>query len=460
MDVEVQEDGLPAAREGVLRAAEDESLRDLADFGGVHAAEVGGVHDVDVREAERARVVGLHGRDEGVQVRRQHVRAVGGGALVVEVVEAAQAVLLDVLDGVGGAVDAVRVAEVVEVDRARVVRRLQVLREDRVQRPLLEHQLRDAQLHRLGIVVDDVAVLLALGVHQAVDELARDAVHREVAQLVAVATEGKLVVQQLAYEVAVDAVDAARDDLVLDRLRDVEGDFLVEVRVAAEGVDQLLAVPGHRVALVGGLDEQEAGVGQVHGLAVAGAGAALADADALAGELAVLAVALVGGDDGGVPLLGQHDLDEVLHVLDARDLAAFRVGRDEVLALGVEQLRDDQVRQLLRHVRADLHVVAARDFLRRAGNRLHDLVAPERHHHPVALHEAVEHLHRLPVHHRAHVVFSFACLKSQHRRAPVLPRGEPGGAATGACIGFSGLPLNAHFPLDAKKPTHHHMMWL
>ena len=38
-----------------------------------------------------------------------------------------------------------RIAQVVQVDRAGVVRALQVRREDRVQRPLLEHQLRDAR---------------------------------------------------------------------------------------------------------------------------------------------------------------------------------------------------------------------------------------------------------------------------------------------------------------------------
>ena len=389
VDVEVEEDRLAAARERVLGAAEDEALGDLANFLGALAAQIGRKHDVDVGQAEGAGVVGLHRGHERVQVAGQHVGARGGRAVVVEVVQPAQAVLLDVFDRVRRTVDAVRIAQVVQVQRAGVVRVLEVGGEDRVQRPLLEHQLRDAQLDGLGVVVDDVAVLEALRVHQPVHELPRHAVDRQVAQLVAVAAQRQLVVEQLADQRAVHAAHAAGDDLVFHRLGDVERDLFVQVGVAHERVDEFLAVPRQRAAARDGFHQQHAGVGEVHGL-VAVVLVLVAHADALAGQLAVLAEALVGGDDRRVALLGQHDLDQVLHVLDVRNAAAVFVGRDMVLAVRIGKLLDDEFGHLLGHRLPGFDVIAPVHFVGGPADRQHDFVAPERHHHPIPLAEPVE----------------------------------------------------------------------
>jgi len=42
----------------------------------------------------------------------------------------------------------------------------------------------------------------------------------------------------------------------------------------------------------------------------------VADADMLARLLPQFAIPFVGRDDGGVALLGQHHLDQILHIFD------------------------------------------------------------------------------------------------------------------------------------------------
>ena len=94
---------------------------------------------------------------------------------------------------------------------------------------------------------------------------------------------------------------------------------------------QLLAVPGQR-ACSRATDSTSSMLASVTSTACRRRVAVAAHADALARQLAVLAVALVGGDDRRVALLGQHDLDQVLHVLDVRNAPAVLVGGDVVFA--------------------------------------------------------------------------------------------------------------------------------
>ena len=77
VDVEIEEQGLAAAREGILRAIEDQFLRHLPQMLVVHADQVGGVEDVDVGDAKRAGVVRLHRRQEGVEMAGEHRGAAG-----------------------------------------------------------------------------------------------------------------------------------------------------------------------------------------------------------------------------------------------------------------------------------------------------------------------------------------------------------------------------------------------
>ncbi len=177
MNVEIEENGLPAARKRILGRAENQALRHLAHFGRACAAQIRRKHDVDVGQPERAGIISLHRGQKGVQMARQHVGAVRRRALVVEVVQPAQPVFFHVFHGVGRAVHAVGIAEIVQMNRARVVRVFEIGGKNGIKRPLLEHQLGDAQLHGFGVVVDDVAVFKALGIHQPIHVLARNAIH-------------------------------------------------------------------------------------------------------------------------------------------------------------------------------------------------------------------------------------------------------------------------------------------
>ena len=176
VDVEIQKQRLAAAGERVLRTVENQFLRHLVHLLFVHADQIRRVEDVDVRDAQRARVVCLHGREERVQMARQDGRAARGIRFRVQIRQIAQTIFLDVFNGMGGAIDAVRIAQIVQMDGARVMSVLHIRREDRLKAPLLQDQFRDAQIHRLRIVRDDVAVFLRFLVHQVFDELARNMV--------------------------------------------------------------------------------------------------------------------------------------------------------------------------------------------------------------------------------------------------------------------------------------------
>ena len=60
MNVKVEEQRLSAAGEGILRSVENQLLRHLLELLFVHADEERGIQDVDVGDAERAGIVGLH----------------------------------------------------------------------------------------------------------------------------------------------------------------------------------------------------------------------------------------------------------------------------------------------------------------------------------------------------------------------------------------------------------------
>ena len=92
------------------------------------------------------------------------------------------------------------IAQVVEVDGAGVVGGLHLGGEDRVKTPLLQDQLRNRKIHRLGVVVDDVAVLVRLGVHQVLDELPGNRIHRQVAKTADISVGLEDVVHHLANQ--------------------------------------------------------------------------------------------------------------------------------------------------------------------------------------------------------------------------------------------------------------------
>ncbi len=283
-----------------------------------------------------------------------------------------------------------RIAQVVQVNRPGVMRLLQVRRENSIQRPLLQHQLSDAQLHRLGVVIDDIAVLEALGIHQPVHKLTRHAIDRQVAQLVAIATQRQFIVQHFADQRAVHTVHTAGDDLVLDRLGDVQRHLPIQIGVLHQRVDQFLAIPRQRTAPDHIVNHQHARIRQVHRLAVPRRPLRVAHPDPLPRQLAVLPEPLVRRHDRRIPLLRQHDFNQILHVLDVRNPPPLLVRRHMVFAARIGQLLNHQVRHLLRHRVAHLHMVPTPHLVRRPVNRLDDLLPAERNHQPVALAKPVE----------------------------------------------------------------------
>ena len=98
VNVEIEKERLPAAREGALRAREDHVLGFLAHLLGCHVFEVGRVEHVYIAHPERTGVVGLHRGEECVEVAGERAGVLGGGGLGVEVLQL-EAVLLQILEG-------------------------------------------------------------------------------------------------------------------------------------------------------------------------------------------------------------------------------------------------------------------------------------------------------------------------------------------------------------------------
>ena len=121
VDVEIQKQRLTATGERVLRAVENQFLRHLVHLLFSHPDQIRRVEDIDVRNAQRARVVCLHGREERVQMARQHGCAARGIRFRVQIRQIAQTVFLNIFNGMGGAIDTVRIAQIVQMDGARVM---------------------------------------------------------------------------------------------------------------------------------------------------------------------------------------------------------------------------------------------------------------------------------------------------------------------------------------------------
>ena len=280
-----------------------------------------------------------------------------------------------------------RIAQVVQMDRAGVVGLLDLGGEDGVERPLLQDQLGDPEIDRLGVVVDDVAVLDRLREHQAFEQRARDRVERQIAQLVLELELGKCVVDHGADQLGAQRGEIAGDHPVLDDLGDIGGQILGDLGFLQQGVDDPLAVPGLGQAGGGGGDDQQAGIGHIHILAT---GIGIAHLDALAGHVALLAIAFVGGGNFLFALLHQGDLDQILDILNGRNAAPLGVRLHVIL--GKRRV------QLLQHGGGDLGGktfldrlagAAGGGFGRLADGGL-DLVGTERNGQAIALAETIE----------------------------------------------------------------------
>ena len=142
-----------------------------------------------------------------------------------------------------------RIAEIVDVYGAGIVCALDVRREYRVQRPLLEHKFGNSQVNRLGIIVDDIAVLCRLREHQLLYKVPGDAVERQVTQLAAEAAFGEFVIDQFADQGCVHRADFACNNRVFHRFRNAHRDFRGELGLFHDLLDDPVPVPRQRHVL-------------------------------------------------------------------------------------------------------------------------------------------------------------------------------------------------------------------
>ena len=263
------------------------------------------------------------------------------------------------------------------MDGARVVRLLDGGAEDGVERPLLEHELRQRQVDGLGVVRHDVAVLRRLREHQVLDELARNVVQREILQAAAVPALHQDVVHQLADELRPDRVDVAPDDLVLDLLRDVVRRLLLHPQLLDQLLRDARAVPRQQIVARNRLHQQQALVGQV---VLALALPLRTHIDGRARTLTALPVALERRHHRRQMALRQRHLNHVLHILQIRYPATLLVRGHKVLAQRVVQLADGARRDVLRLLVAELQaIVLTHRRLARLPDRARNLVRTKRH---------------------------------------------------------------------------------
>ncbi len=206
----------------------------------------------------------------------QHRRRPRRIRLSVEVGKITQAVFLDVFNRMRRAIHAMRVAKVVQMHGAGVVRLLHFRAENRIQAPLLQNQLGDAQVDRFRVVAHDIAVLGRLHVHQIFDELARYLVQRQVLQAVLVAAFDQDVVHHRPDQIRLHPLHIAGDNLILHLLGHADRRLLVHAQNFYQFRGDAGAVPGQDVALGRRLHQQKRLIRQV-ALVFAGAGIAHLD---------------------------------------------------------------------------------------------------------------------------------------------------------------------------------------
>ena len=173
---------------------------------------------------------------------------------------------------------------------------------------------------------------------------------------------GQLVVDHFTDQRGVDGIDFAADDTVFDRLGDADGHGDGEIGFVENLLNDPLAVPGQGDFGGAGLDEEQAGIGDVDTVF-----RVAADADGATGNIALFAIPLIGGNNQGLVVVGQKNFHQVLNIFDQRDALIVTISVNIKLGPGVAELFD--------HLRGDFlgeTFVARGAFF--AGNLLHCVV--------------------------------------------------------------------------------------